>query len=193
MVNQLCPLTGAALHLLGAAVGIQFLPGDLTAAVRLRLGFLHGLSGLHLLDLGAQSVPFLGHGGKPGFQFRDLRSLRLKLFQLPVQVLRLGGQRIDLILMLCVDVFQIMNHVLPVEAIERGTEILRCSHNKILPFLPRGSTFFRIIPHIFRKNNRFRRTRSENQKIFFRAPLYKNEKGWYNTQAIDEMRQWLNG
>jgi len=33
MVNQLCPLPGAALHLLGAAVGIQFLPGDLTAAM----------------------------------------------------------------------------------------------------------------------------------------------------------------
>ena len=115
------------------------LPGEL--GDRLRLGFLHGLSGLHLRDLGAQSVPFLGHGGKPGFQFRDLRSLRLKLFQLPVQVLRLGGQRIDLILMLCVEVFQIMNHVLPVEAVERGAEILRCSHGKILPFLPWGQHF----------------------------------------------------
>ena len=33
----------------------------------------------------------------------------------------------------------------------------------------------------------------KNKKIFFPAPLYKNEKDWYNTRANDEMRQWLNG
>ena len=192
MVNQLRPLPGAALHLLGAAVRIQFI-GNLTAAVHLRPGFLHSFGGLHLLQLSVQGVPLLGHGGKPGFQLCDLRGLRLKIFQLPAKVICFGGQLIDLGLVLCVDVFQIMNHVLPVKAVERGTETLGCIHDKILPFLPRGSTFSWIIPHIFRKNNRFRRRSAKNKKIFFPAPLYKNEKDWYNTRAIDEMRQWLNG
>ena len=32
-----------------------------------------------------------------------------------------------------------------------------------------------------------------NKMIGKNINVEKNEKGWYNTQAIDEMRQWLNG
>ena len=32
-----------------------------------------------------------------------------------------------------------------------------------------------------------------NKMVGLNINTEKNEKGWYNTQAIDEMRQWLNG
>ena len=52
--------------------------------------------------------------------------------QLLAKVVILPGELVNLGVMAGIDVFQILDHVVPVKAVERGAEILRFGHRKAL-------------------------------------------------------------
>jgi hypothetical protein len=66
--------------------------------------------------------------------------------QLGTQIVCLGGQLIDLGGVLGIDIFQITNHIVPVEAVKCGAEILCSSHRCNLQKGIKTPCFFRIAP-----------------------------------------------
>ena len=69
------------------------------------------------------------------------------------QFLRLRGKLLDLALVSGIQVFQIMHHIFPVEAVESGAEILGLGHGRRLLLLWEISLFSGIISHLPRKHN----------------------------------------
>ena len=85
-------------------------------------------------DMSALGMEFHSGTGVPGLlQFLSQGRILLPGCGLGAQQLQLGVQLRHLSIVLGVEIFNEMHHVLPVEAVERAAEILRHRHNRILP------------------------------------------------------------